>query len=209
MKIIVMIFLSLFVASSLFAEIDLEATGYDWIKYTPKKKKEYVDTVYKIFKVEDGENGVAVLDGFYAGCQAGLNPEGDKVLMNAPLIRILVDAVTYNPKMNYKQELFERNKIPNIINVAIGRDFVITLDANATTGYEWQLANRIDDSMVKLADSKYVPDKTGLVGSSGKSIWAFIALRAGKTRISFKYVRPWEKYTKPAREAKYVVYIRE
>ena len=101
----------------------------------------------------------------------------------------------------------QRNNTANTIKAAVGKDFVITLDANATTGYEWRLANPIDDSLIKFVGSKYVPDKTGLIGSGGKSIWTFKAFRAGKARIFFKYIRPWEKDTPPAKEVTYIVDI--
>ena len=101
----------------------------------------------------------------------------------------------------------ETNDMTNMIKAQVGKEFVITLDANATTGYEWQLANPIDDSLIKLMCSEYVPDKTGLVGSGGKSIWTFKAVRSGKTQISFKYIRPWEKDIPPVKEAVYIVDI--
>ena len=95
----------------------------------------------------------------------------------------------------------------NTIKTTAGKEFVITLDANVTTGYEWQLTKPIDDSLIKLVHSEYVPDKTGLVGSGGKSIWTFKAVRSGKTQISFKYIRPWEKNIPPVKEAVYIVDI--
>ena len=103
----------------------------------------------------------------------------------------------------------ETNDMTNTIQATVGKEFVITLNANATTGYEWQLANPIDDSLIGLVGSEYVPDKTGLVGSGGKSIWTFKAVRAGKTQVSFKYIRPWEKNTPPVKEATYIVDIKD
>ena len=95
------------------------------------------------------------------------------------------------------------NDMANTIKAIVGKEFVVLLDANATTGYEWQLANPIDDSLIRLVHSEYVPDKTGLVGSGGKSIWTFKVVRSGKTQISFKYIRPWEKDIPPVKEAVY------
>ena len=99
------------------------------------------------------------------------------------------------------------NDMTNTIKATVGKEFVIALDANATTGYEWQLANPTDDSLIKLMRSEYVPDKTGLVGSGGKSIWTFKVVRSGKKQISFKYIRPWEKDIPPVKEAVYIVDI--
>lgn len=94
------------------------------------------------------------------------------------------------------------------IDAMVGKEFVITLDANATTGYEWQLASPIDDNLVKLVSSEYLPDKTDFVGSGGKSIWTFKAVRAGNAQISFKYIRSWEKDIPPVKEVIYMVNIR-
>ena len=101
----------------------------------------------------------------------------------------------------------ETDDMTNTINATVGKEFVITLNANATTGYEWQFTTPIDDSLVKLVHSEYVPDKTGLVGSGGKSIWTFKAISAGRAQISFRYIRPWEKNTPPAKETAYIVDI--
>ena len=102
-----------------------------------------------------------------------------------------------------------QNDTTNTIKAMVGKELVITLDANATTGYEWQLASPIDDNLISLVSSEYMPDKTGLVGSGGKSIWTFKAVQAGKTQISFKYIRPWEKDAPPAKKATYIVNIQE
>lgn len=95
----------------------------------------------------------------------------------------------------------------NTIKAYVGKEFVITLEANATTGYEWQLAQPINDKLIKLVSSEYRPYKTGLTGSGGRSVWTFKAIQTGKAQISFKYIRPWEKGVPPVNEIKYVIDI--
>ena len=97
----------------------------------------------------------------------------------------------------------------NTIKATVGSEFVITLEANATTGYEWQLTSPIDGDHLDLVRSEYIPDETGLFGSGGRSIWTFKAVKAGKARISFKYVRSWEKDVPPFNEAIYMVNIED
>ena len=99
------------------------------------------------------------------------------------------------------------NDMTNTIKATAGKEFVITLDANATTGYQWQFAKPLDESILQLIRSEYLPDKTELVGAGGKQVWVFKALNAGKTAISFKYIRSWEKNTPPVKEASFVVII--
>lgn len=86
------------------------------------------------------------------------------------------------------------------IKANVGDEFVILLDSNKTTGYEWQLASPINGNMLKLLKSEYMPGPTNRTGAPGKEEWSFMALNPGDTVISFKYVRPWEKSIKPARE---------
>mgnify|MGYP001239061231 CR=1 FL=1 len=46
--------------------------------------------------------------------------------------------------------------------------------------------------------SEYVAKDPQLTGSPGTEIWAFRAIGEGTARISFKYVRLWEKEAEPA-----------
>ena len=55
------------------------------------------------------------------------------------------------------------------ISVSVDQEFVIALDSNPTTGYDWE--ESYDESMLRLdeTESKYVPDEkaAGLVGAGG------------------------------------------
>jgi len=83
-----------------------------------------------------------------------------------------------------------------VLKLNVGDEFIIMLVSNKTTGYEWQIDRPIDGNKIVQAGLKYVPDDTGMVGSGGKEEWKFKARGTGKSKISFKYVRPWEKGTK-------------
>ncbi|MCK9614430.1 MAG: serine hydrolase [Candidatus Omnitrophica bacterium] len=93
------------------------------------------------------------------------------------------------------------------IKVEVGQNFTITLEANATTGYEWQFAKPLDENSFKLISSEYVADETNRIGAGGRQIWILKALKAGETVISFKYVRPWEKDTPPAKEESFLINV--
>ena len=94
-----------------------------------------------------------------------------------------------------------------VINAVAGDEFSITLESNPTTGYSWQLAQPLDEEMVKLVSSEYVPSRTDLVGAGGEEKWTFLALNKGVVRIVLKYVRPWEKDKPPAKEKTFLVRI--
>lgn len=98
---------------------------------------------------------------------------------------------------------------PNLIaSLLIGNTLVIILESNKSTGYEWQLAEPIDTNMIEFVESKYEASDTNSMGSSGKEKWTFKASGAGETKVSFKYLRPWEKDVSPAKEAVFNVIIR-
>jgi inhibitor of cysteine peptidase len=103
----------------------------------------------------------------------------------------------------------EETKQPKVIEAQAGQNFTIILKANATTGYQWQFAKLLDESIVHLISSEYLADKTKLVGAGGKQVWIFKALKAGQTNISFKYVRSWEKNTPPQNEESFVIVIKQ
>jgi inhibitor of cysteine peptidase len=103
----------------------------------------------------------------------------------------------------------EKSKQAKVIEVQAEQNFTITLKANATTGYQWQLAKPLNESIVQLISSEYLADKTKLVGAGGKQVWIFKALKAGQTNISLKYVRPWEKNAPPQNEESYLIIIKQ
>jgi inhibitor of cysteine peptidase len=100
-------------------------------------------------------------------------------------------------------------KQAKVIEAQAGQNFTIILKSNPTTGYQWQLAKPLDESIVQLISPEYLTDKTKLVGAGGKQVWVFKALKAGQTNISLKYVRPWEKNTPPQNEESFVIIIKQ
>lgn len=96
----------------------------------------------------------------------------------------------------------------NPFTVSPGEKFIIVIASNHTTGYSWQLARSINEKVIKLVNSEYIPARSGLIGAGGKEVWTFVAVAAGETTISLKYVRPWEKEKLPEAEATYTAIVR-
>jgi inhibitor of cysteine peptidase len=78
-----------------------------------------------------------------------------------------------------------------VIEVSDGELFSLLLDSNATTGYEWQISEGLDDSIIVLVDSQYIASENGLAGQGGKQRWVFKVIGIGEVGLAFKYVRPW------------------
>ena len=80
------------------------------------------------------------------------------------------------------------------IDVGVNEEFVIALESNPTTGYDWEAS--LDENMLKLVESKYEMSKgaeEGLVGAGGVDYFRFKALNKGETEITMTYKRPWEE----------------
>lgn len=79
------------------------------------------------------------------------------------------------------------------IEIGVGGQFVITLESNPTTGYQWQAD--FDNSSLKLVKSDYKQSeaKPGLVGVGGKEYFTFEGLKKGNARITMVYKRVWEQ----------------
>lgn len=96
----------------------------------------------------------------------------------------------------------------NIVQASSGKEFVITLESNPTTGYSWRLTERPDRSIVEFIRQRYIPPQDGLIGAGGKEEWVFKALRSGEIKVLFEYVRPWEKGTAPEKTESFLVIIK-
>ncbi|MBU1726684.1 MAG: protease inhibitor I42 family protein [Candidatus Omnitrophica bacterium] len=125
--------------------------------------------------------------------------------LTVALILVLVCAVGAFCLTGRERDFSDPNKP---VKIKLGQEFSLILDSNATTGYQWQFAEPIfDKNIAEFVRSEYIIPKTKLVGAGGKEIWVFKALKAGKTTISFKYVRPWEKDVLPVKTASFVIVV--
>lgn len=81
-----------------------------------------------------------------------------------------------------------------------GDNLEIVLKANPTTGYEWEVAS-VDSSILSKTGTEYKADVVpkGIVGSGGKSIHRFKAIKIGKTFLKLSYRRPFEKNVPPVK----------
>lgn len=93
------------------------------------------------------------------------------------------------------------------VAVREGQTFTLTLRSNPTTGYIWQLAEPLNERIIRFMGNEYRSNKTGLIGAGGMESWTFKAVESGETRINLKCSRPWEKGTAPAKTAQFKIII--
>jgi inhibitor of cysteine peptidase len=81
--------------------------------------------------------------------------------------------------------------------VKLGQKFTVTLEENASTGYEWTYT--IKDNGITLISTDTEP----LVGASENKQWTFKAGKIGTYKLVFTLARPWKKNNS---DSKIVVY---
>ena len=82
------------------------------------------------------------------------------------------------------------------VEVAKGATLAITLEANPTTGYTWEVASG-DESILKLAGEPDYKADSDALGAGGMMTLKFQAEAAGTTSLKLVYHRPWEKDQEP------------
>ena len=95
------------------------------------------------------------------------------------------------------------------VEVAVGGSVIVTLESNASTGFQWVLVSIGDETVLeKVANTYEAPEDTDMVGAPGKEIWTFKALKKGTSTISMEYSQPWENGTKAAETFNLIVVVK-
>ena len=74
------------------------------------------------------------------------------------------------------------------IEIASGRDVVIDLASDPTTGHEWRIGALPDARVLALLNADYV---AGATAGGGLQRFTFRAVAPGTTTMRFDYGRPW------------------
>ena len=84
------------------------------------------------------------------------------------------------------------------VKVAVDGHIVLTLEANATTGFSWTGTDKVDKDILKLEKNDYVENSNpnGMLGVGGRNTIVYRALKKGKTKIDLTYMQPWEPDSK-------------
>jgi predicted secreted protein len=80
----------------------------------------------------------------------------------------------------------------SVIQVRVGEEFVIALQANPSTGHRWMLADSLD-RIVRLQAQAYVAQQPVMPGSGGHERLTFVGVAAGETTIRLRYQRPVQR----------------
>jgi inhibitor of cysteine peptidase len=94
--------------------------------------------------------------------------------------------------------------------LAVGQELALQLEANASTGYRWELGTPVPEvlSVVDGGTYREALDPEARVGSGGSTSFVFRAVRPGKGVLDLVYRRPWESGVAPARSTRVEVEVR-
>jgi len=79
------------------------------------------------------------------------------------------------------------------LTLPVGETFMLSLQGNPSSGYEWSMDNGNDEVLLTTLDKGFKTQQSSdLLGQIGKFYWKFKALQPGSTHIKLVYARPWE-----------------
>ena len=83
----------------------------------------------------------------------------------------------------------------SVQQLKVGDLFVVQLEGNASTGYEWVRVEpaSLEGSPVDIVkESDYEDLGTPMPGSPGEFLFRYRAMRPGTVTLGFEYRRPWD-----------------
>lgn len=95
------------------------------------------------------------------------------------------------------------------IAIKLGGEVKVILDANLTTGFQWQTPSAPAPVLSPIGERAYAPRsaESRYVGAGGMNIFRFRADNPGQTTLQFEYRRPWETTVAPAKTVRYVISV--
>ncbi|MGZ6942896.1 MAG: protease inhibitor I42 family protein [Acidimicrobiia bacterium] len=75
------------------------------------------------------------------------------------------------------------------VNARVGKDLVVRLASNPTTGYSWSVKNT--GAGVKFVSSSYEAPKNNAAGAPGQQLLTFTPTKTGTWKVGLKYERPF------------------
>ncbi len=79
------------------------------------------------------------------------------------------------------------------VRIVVGDILVVRLTSNPATGYSWQEAESKSSGLQPVGKPRYETIPGTALGASGDQVFTYRAVRAATVRLSFDFVRTWEK----------------
>lgn len=109
------------------------------------------------------------------------------------LLLIVVVLMTYGPREVHLTAADNGGTI----ELKEGQVVSITLEANPTTGYTWEVVEPLDEQVVRQVGEIEFKPESEAIGAGGVQIIRFEIVNAGQTALKLVYHRPWETDVEP------------
>ena len=83
------------------------------------------------------------------------------------------------------------------IELTTGQVVTITLEANPTTGYTWDVVEAPSGQILRQVGEIEFESESDAIGAGGVQIIRFEVVNAGQTSLTLVYHRPWETDVEP------------
>ncbi|HUV02569.1 MAG TPA: protease inhibitor I42 family protein [Desulfobacteria bacterium] len=83
------------------------------------------------------------------------------------------------------------------IKLTIGQVVTITLEANPTTGYTWDVVEPLSGPVMRQVGEIEFESESDAIGAGGVQTVRFEVVNAGQTALTLVYHRPWETDVEP------------
>jgi inhibitor of cysteine peptidase len=80
--------------------------------------------------------------------------------------------------------------------LAIDQELTITLEANPSTGYAWEIDGQPPGQLEQLGEPEFSAESKA-IGAGGTQVWRFRAAESGKGELKLKYWRSFEPTVPP------------
>ena len=93
------------------------------------------------------------------------------------------------------------------VELRLGDALEVTLPANPTTGYQWEVMD-LDSAILRPLGEPTFEPSSNAVGSGGQVTRRFEAIRAGQTELKLILQRPFEKNVAPVQTFEATILIK-
>ena len=93
------------------------------------------------------------------------------------------------------------------IELKKGAILTVSLEGNATTGFNWVVADPAPAILKQEGDAQVTP-VSDAIGAGGTIVLKFSALQSGQATLKLAYQRPWEKGVAPEKTFEVTVIVK-
>jgi len=123
-----------------------------------------------------------------------------KLILTCAMLAILLSLCACSSEVSVDascDDFMELRAISKEVKVPADGSLTVTLCSNPMTGFQWGSSQITDQTLLEQVDHKFVPpeakgNRPPPLGTPGKEVWTFKALKKGTCTISMEYSQPWE-----------------